>query len=258
MEIFKGLDNLASFVTKYENILKSQRDRNFLRRVYGKGLEFYLNRLKAIDFTGGNHVLDAGCGFGQWTLALSLLNVKVTGIDSGESRIQVSEKVSQELSRDNVIFLVGNIEQLPYANDTFDSVFCYSTIYQTDYRRSLREFFRVLKPKGVVYISTNDWGWYVYNLVTNHNPADDFNPRKYAGKSILGTVTHFVTKRRTSNIDLVMPSRLTIALMKKSGFKNVRAAAEGSLVRNHLYQPRPIYPSKYLGLRNVYEVIGEK
>jgi ubiquinone/menaquinone biosynthesis C-methylase UbiE len=258
MSIESGLDKVVSLVAQYQDILKSQRDRDFLHRVYADGLQFYLNRLKAIDFTGANHVLDAGCGFGQWTLGLSLLNVEVTGIDSDESRIQISEKISQKLNRNNITFLVGTIEELPHANDTFDAIFCYSTIYQTDYHRSLQEFYRVLKKKGAVYISTNDWGWYIYNLITNHNPSDDFNPRQYAGKSIFSTIRHFVTKRYSSDTDLVMPSRITIALMKKSGFKNVSVAAEGCLVRNNLYQPKPVYPSKYFGLRNVYEVIGEK
>jgi ubiquinone/menaquinone biosynthesis C-methylase UbiE len=258
MEIDYSLDRLGSIVAKYQDILRSQRDRDFLRRVYAGGLEFYLNRLKAIDFTGENYVLDAGCGFGQWALALSLLNGKVIGIDSDEYRVKISEKIAKQFRRDNTTFIVASIEKLPHANNTFDAIFCYSTIYQTDYLRAFREFFRVLKEKGVVYVSTNDWGWYIYNFITNHNPSEDFNPRNHAVKTILNTVRHFVTKRRRSNIDLVMPSRLTITMMKNCGFKNVSVAAEGCLVRNHLYQQRPIYPPKYFGLRNVYEVIGEK
>ena len=49
-------------------------DAAFLSRVYQTGLTKYQERLRAISFYGLRHVLDAGCGFGQWTLSLSGLN----------------------------------------------------------------------------------------------------------------------------------------------------------------------------------------
>jgi len=238
--------------------LASWRDKDFLCRVYKSGLDIYLNRLKALKFEGLGRVLDAGCGFGQWSLALSLLNEDVDAVDCNESRVKICKKIAQEAKRANIAFQVGLIEGLPYDSDTFDAVFCYSAIYQADYRKALREFYRVLKVNGVIYISTNDWGWCIYNLILNYNPSADFNSRIYAIETIFNTLRFMVTKRHTLGKDLVMPCGATTALMKETGFKNISIGPEGHLIRNHSYRPRPIYSSKYLGLRAVYEVLGEK
>jgi len=258
MEAKNSINKLTTLVTKYQSILKSQSDRDFLLRVYRTGLEFYLYRLKAIDFVDCNHVLDAGCGFGQWSLGLSFLNKKVSGIDREKSRIEIAKKITRKLQRTNIAFLIGSIEELPYDNNTFDAIFSYSTIYQTDYYKSLSEFFRVLKTGGSVYISTNDWGWYIYNFIVNHNPSVDFNPRRYAVKTISNTIKYFITKKRGTYINLVMPLKTTVTLMNKIGLRNIDFAGEGCLIRNHDYRPKSIYPSRYLGLRSVYEVIAEK
>ena len=45
-------------------------DKLFIQRVFSKGLDSYINRLEAIGFTKKSKVLDAGCGYGQWSIAL--------------------------------------------------------------------------------------------------------------------------------------------------------------------------------------------
>ena len=52
-------------------------DHLFLQRVYGDELQKYIKRLKAIGFTGARRVLDTGCGFGQRTLSLVSLTVRL-------------------------------------------------------------------------------------------------------------------------------------------------------------------------------------
>jgi len=56
----------------------------FLERVYGGGFEKYSTRLSQHGFRGFCRVLDAGCGFGQWTLALSWMNQSVEAVDISE------------------------------------------------------------------------------------------------------------------------------------------------------------------------------
>jgi ubiquinone/menaquinone biosynthesis C-methylase UbiE len=258
METISAKNELKGLPAKYAAYLKSPRDRDFLLRVYGRGIDFYLDRLKGIDFVDHEHVLDAGCGFGQWSLALSMLNRNVWGVDVDESRLQVGKEIGQELRTSNIVYLVGSIEQLPFCSETLDAVFSYSTVYQTNYLHSINEFYRVLKGGGKVYLSTNDWGWYLYNLIRRHNPSEDFNPRKYALIVMLKSVLCLFTKKASSKTDLVMPVKVTLSSMEKVGFRNLIVGAEGTLSIHCHLQARHLYASKYFGLRKVYEVIGEK
>ena len=145
--------------------LRSEFDRDFLRRVYSTPLEFYIHRLSAVEFHGLERVLDAGCGFGQWALGLSELNTTVHGIDINESRVKTADEIACRLNRKNIFITQASIDSLPYSNCVFDGVFCFSSIYFTNYVIVLREFFRVLKPQGKLYICTNGLGWYIYNLI---------------------------------------------------------------------------------------------
>jgi ubiquinone/menaquinone biosynthesis C-methylase UbiE len=258
MKPSSDVTKLLNLAVKYQDILKCSRDRDFLKRVYGRGLEFYMNRLKAIDFVGFAHVLDAGCGFGQWSLALSVLNKRVSAIDRNKIRLEIGSRIAEEFTASNISFLVGSLEEVPHKNSSFDAIWCYSSIYQTNYYKTLREFYRLLRRKGLVYISANDWGWHVYNIIVNHNPSRDFSSRRYAVKTMLNTLRYSLTNKYVSNVDLVMPKNTTVNLMKNVGFKNVNSGGEGCIVRNPDYERKPIYPSRYAGLNNVYEIIGER
>ena len=128
----------------------SSNEKGFIQRCYDGGLEKYSQRLKRIALAGvDTKVLDCGCGYGQWSLALAKHNKLVHGIDIQERRIQIAQKFSLEFGINNVSFQVGNAEDLPFRDNTFDFVFCYSVIYMMDWKRTLQEIFRVLRGGGL-------------------------------------------------------------------------------------------------------------
>ena len=65
--------------------IDSDLDKQCIQRNFNDGdLEKYKHRLKAIGFESINGpVLDAGCGFGQWSIVLRDLNSKVIGTKAG-------------------------------------------------------------------------------------------------------------------------------------------------------------------------------
>ena len=147
----------------YKNL--SAQDERFLKKAYRTDFNFFKSRLKSIKFVNKKKVLDAGCGFGQWSFALDQNNYRVIGIDYNKIRIKIANKIKKKNYLKNLSFVQGSLEHLPFKNETFDAIFSYSVIYHTNYKRSILEMKRVLKNNGKLYINFNCLGWFFYMIV---------------------------------------------------------------------------------------------
>lgn len=123
----------------------------------------------------GFHVLDIACGTGFGTALLaSAANTNVVGGDISEEAI--AECRSAFANQANLQFEVLDATQLPYADNTFDVITSFETIeHTTRYRELLVEFKRVLKPGGVLLLSTpNAWVSSPDGKVTNPYHTQEF------------------------------------------------------------------------------------
>lgn len=232
--------------------------REFLQRVYSGDTKRYEDRIIAIGFTDKERVLDAGCGFGQWSVALSKFNKMVHAVELNIERLRISKEMAANRDINNIAFGNCSIDALPFRSNSLDAIFCYSAIYNTDYRITFKEFYRVLKPDGALYVNTNGLGWYVYNIIQSHNPAANFNPRVYALKSILNTARYSITKKHKPGACLVMFPYKTVRCLKESGFRDISIGGDGRISVNPNVKAAPFYPERYLGLPNVFEVLSYK
>ena len=148
----------------------SDYERDFLRREFEPGLQYYVDRLDRLMLSGRS-LLDAGCGAGQWALAACHRFDQVEAFDINQPRLDVANAMAQRLGVTNLSTRQGSLEALPYASDSFDAVICYGVIMFTDVAASLREFHRVLSPGGRVYICLNGDGWSHY-LVHERGPSE--------------------------------------------------------------------------------------
>lgn len=98
--------------------------------------------------------LDAGCGGGRYTVALSRLGFKkVVGIDIGSKGLADAGRRVKECDIKNVDFVEGSVLDLPFENSTFDFVFSNGVLHHTtDTMKGLEEIYRVLKPGGKVWL----------------------------------------------------------------------------------------------------------
>lgn len=238
----------------------SANDAGFLQRVYSDGLDKYKKHLARIGFVGVESILDAGCGFGQWTFAMAQTSKHVIGIDIDSERLSVCAQLASINNFKNVEFRQASLEDIPDCEETFDAVFCYSVVYLTDYHKVFRNCFRLLKKGGVLYICTNGPGWYLYNIIEGPNPSIDFHPRRYGIQTFWNTLI-----RKRSGFSLSTGARImtpsgTKRALNESGFEVVALGAEGTLgvSDGQISQPAPNYNATYMGLVNVFEVIARK
>ena len=93
-----------------------------------------------------DRVVDAGCGTAA--LARQTGHGKITGIDSAASMCQQAQPHQWQTVHADML-------QLPFADGAFDVVFSSLALqWSPDWRHSLQEWRRVLKPSGVLVFST--------------------------------------------------------------------------------------------------------
>ncbi|WP_371069259.1 class I SAM-dependent methyltransferase [Sediminibacillus sp. JSM 1682029] len=109
--------------------------------------------LDTVDLNKQSYVLDAGCGTGQ-TIAYvaQKYGCTVYGIDQHEEMIQKTRKRIAE-SPSPVKVFKGNIEELPFEENSFDMVLSESVTAFTQVRKALKEYRRVLKPNGTLMMN---------------------------------------------------------------------------------------------------------
>lgn len=99
-------------------------------------------------------VLDAGCGAGHTAMAFAPHVQQVTAYDFTPSMLEQVQELAKERGISNVITQEGDVESLPFEDDTFDIVATrYSAHHWLHPENALAEFKRVLKPQGTFVIS---------------------------------------------------------------------------------------------------------
>lgn len=236
----------------------SERDKRFFDRIYSAGLEKYINRLSAIGFNERGNFLDAGCGFGQWSIAASYSATNVVGIDVSAERIEAARNLTQDIK--NITFQQGSICELPFPDESFDFIFSYSVIYYTNVDLALKELVRVLKPGGKIYICSNGIGWYFYNIIKKPNPSSDFNPQVYGLKSIWCSFLYYLFRFSPMPGGSVFTSISYIScVLKKLGVFIDASGPEGSIYINKLaVPPKNFFPGRFLNFECCSEWLGIK
>ena len=110
----------------------------------------------------GMHILDVGCGTGNFSLKLAHKGANVVGIDISEKMLTIARKraMQEEIS---IEFKKMDSQNLQFPDNCFDGVFSMVTIeFILDPGKLIAEMFRVCKKDGPVLVGTinreSDWG----------------------------------------------------------------------------------------------------
>lgn len=112
-------------------------------------LDFVSWVLKLVSWKGNEHVLDVGCGTGQYYqyFAKHLPDVTYYGVDYSAGMLK--EHDAQALTR-------GLMQHLPFADGSFDVVMANHVLYLApDVDAAIAELKRVLKPNGLLITTTS-------------------------------------------------------------------------------------------------------
>jgi arsenite methyltransferase len=105
----------------------------------------------------GEDVLDVGCGAGTDTLVAAQMVApagQVTGIDMTPEMLARAQAAAAEMSATNVTFVEGDVEQLPFASESFDVTISNGVIdLIPDKDAVFSELFRVLRRGGRLQIA---------------------------------------------------------------------------------------------------------
>ena len=203
-------------------------------------------------------VLDAACGYGQWTYPLAELNKNVIGVEVDESRIHATRDILENMDVSNVNLEQGDIEDLDLPHEKFDGIFCYSALMFTDYPKTLRGFYNLLKPGGHLYFSTNDIGWYFYNILNEHNQSKDFSPSEMGMNAIYNSIKYFSGSGHERGEMIVRPREQVIQELNEIGFIVDQVGGDGKIDVLGEGGGVPFFDEFYRGFPMIYEVLCKK
>ncbi|KUP08952.1 hypothetical protein Q75_01700 [Bacillus coahuilensis p1.1.43] len=116
--------------------------------------------LNLLDVKESDVLLEVGIGNGS-TLNRIVKSVsirKIYGVDISEDMIREARKLNKRyIENGKAVLQKADISSLPFSGSVFDKVFTVHTIYfWSDINQGFREIYRVLKPKGKLYLSILD------------------------------------------------------------------------------------------------------
>lgn len=111
---------------------------------------------------GPHRVLDSACGIGTQALGLAALGHRVTGTDLSPGSVA---RAAREADARGLVLPVAaaDMRALPFADGSFDTVVCAGNalphlLTATEVRAALGDMLRVLRPGGLLLLSTRPYG----------------------------------------------------------------------------------------------------
>ena len=118
----------------------------------GQHRDAYLAVFERLSIGHGVKLLDVGCGSGMAAQIAAARGAAVSGIDASEALLGIARARTP-----NGDFRVGEIEELPFADCSFDVVTGFNAFqYAANVGAALQEACRVVRPRGAVVLMT--WG----------------------------------------------------------------------------------------------------
>ena len=191
--------------------------------------------LAAINVKPGMKVLDLGCGSGYLTFPIAKRNenASVIGLDIVTDTLERNAVKAKEMDIKNLKFVSYDGVTFPFEDHSFDLVVTrYALHHFPEIRKSIREVARVLKNKGVFFISDPR-----PNDCDKTRFVDDYMQLKKDGHVKFYTKSEWVDLCGECHMDLKCSFDSEIRFPKKkstaAGFEEVLARHEKSMIDSY-------------------------
>ena len=127
---------------------------DFLNHFLSLGIDIIWRKkfIKSTHFSDGDRVLDVATGTGDVAFTIrKKYKTDITGLDLSVNMLEIAKRKSIKLKINDIDFIEGDAENLPFNDDTFDKVvISYGLRNLGDCKKGIEEFYRVLKPNGTL------------------------------------------------------------------------------------------------------------
>lgn len=176
---------------------------------------FGARSIERIGLRSGDRVLDVCCGSGASALPAARAvgpTGSVIGVDLSDNLLGLARRKASAAGLNNLQFRHGDMTSLDLPEVPFDAVVCvFGIFFVPDMTVAVRELWRVVRPGGVLAITT--WGprWFEPAVSAFWDAVRDVRPDLYKGFNHWDRITD--------------PSSL-LSLLQEAGVNNAHAVAE--------------------------------
>ncbi|MDO8503429.1 MAG: class I SAM-dependent methyltransferase [bacterium] len=175
---------------EYRNIFVQEKTHFF----YVATHRVVLSLVKRFTLGKSLKIFDAGCGTGLLAKKLERFG-RVWGIDISLQAVKFAKNRGVRVKQ-------ASVDKIPFKDDSFDLVVCVDVIYHklVNDKKALREFFRVLRPGGILVLRVPAVPW----LATSHDKH--VHTRERYTKSVLTKklVDAGFSVEKISGVDLLL------------------------------------------------------
>lgn len=106
-------------------------------------------------------VLDIGSGKGILCMTFSDIAKEIIGLEPDKDAREIAELTKEYFEKNNIKFIDGIAQKMPFENETFDLITSTSTLEHIEGTQNvIKEIFRVLKPGGYFYLNAPNYLWF--------------------------------------------------------------------------------------------------
>lgn len=145
---------IKNFYKGYADKIQQKRLHSpyILRRYFHE--QNYLLVMKSLKLT--DRVLEVGCGEGIVAVFMAKMGISVTAIDISPANLLAAKELARkEGIEDKIIFMEGDVENIPFNDNSFDVVIADNVLeHLPDFKRGLKEVKRVTKKRAIIALPT--------------------------------------------------------------------------------------------------------
>ena len=135
-------------------------------------------------------VLDIACGEGYGSALLCENAKQVYGVDIDEKSVDLASK---KYIKKNLSYLVGDVTEISFDDNSIDIIVSFETIeHHNKHDEMMLEFKRVLKPDGILFLSTPD----KFHYTDEANFKNKYHIKELYKEEFLKLVNNYFSKNQ--------------------------------------------------------------